>query len=322
MAAARLAHGLVVEAGNRSLEVEFAALDYSDPDQRLYAYRLQGFDPDWVPTPASRRLAAYTNLPPGDYTLQLRSATADGLWDASLNLPVTVRAAWYQNTIVRLLALLLLFALIAALVQLRTLVLRKRQRELERVVAERTAELSQSQEQLEQMAYFDTLTGLPNRRMFNEQLRRLIAAHQRGHGNFALLLIDLDGFKPVNDSLGHAVGDALLVAIAGQLRTLVRETDLAARLGGDEFAILLAQTGDMRSVESTCARIVTKLGEPLIVSGHSVKVGASIGIVPCPTDGASPDELYLAADTALYEAKQAGRNTWRWGKAETYTFTA
>jgi diguanylate cyclase (GGDEF)-like protein len=158
--------------------------------------------------------------------------------------------------------------------------------------------------------------------MFNEYLRRLIAAQQRDQGGFVLLLIDLDGFKPVNDTLGHVVGDALLVAIAGQLRTLVREVDLAARLGGDEFAVLLTQTTDLASIESTCARILTKLGEPMVVAGHSVRVGASIGIVPCPNTGVSADELYRAADTALYEAKQAGRSTWRWGRAEAYTFTA
>jgi diguanylate cyclase (GGDEF)-like protein len=315
------ARGLEVAPSDHSIGVEFAALDFTDPEHRRYAYRLQGFDTDWVETPVSRRLAAYTNLPPGDYTLQLRSATADGQWATPLQVPIHVTAAWFQHGAVRALGLLLALALVVGLVQLRTLMLRRRQGELERLVAERTAELRRSQEQLEQLAYFDALTGLPNRRMFNEHLRRLIATQHRGQGGFALLLIDLDGFKPVNDTLGHAVGDALLASIAAQLRTLVRGTDLAARLGGDEFAVLLSQTTDLVSIESTCARIVTKLGEPLVVLGHSVKVGASVGIVPCPNGGATADELYRAADSALYEAKQAGRSTWRWGRAESYTFT-
>jgi diguanylate cyclase (GGDEF)-like protein len=321
-AAAVAAPGLEVASRDHSLSIEFAALDFVDPEHRRYAYRLQGFDADWVDSPASRRLAAYTNLPPGDYTLQLRSAPADGPWAATLQFPVHVAAAWYQRGMVRAAGALLCLAMFGGLVQLRTLMLRRRQGELERLVAERTAELRHSQEQLKQMAYFDSLTGLPNRRMFNEQLRRLLAAQQRDQGGFALLLIDLDGFKPVNDTLGHAVGDALLAAIGGQLRSLVRENDLAARLGGDEFAVLLTQATDLATIESTCARILTKLSEPLVVAGHSVKVGASIGIVPCPKGSASPDELYRAADTALYEAKQAGRSTWRWGKAESYTFTA
>jgi diguanylate cyclase (GGDEF)-like protein len=321
-AAALSPRGLDVAAQERSLEIEFAALDFADPEHRRYAYRLQGFDADWVETPPTRRLASYTNLPPGDYTLQLRSASPDGQWSEPLNVPVHVRAAWHQHAAVRGLGILLLLGLVIGLVQLRTLFLRKRQVELERLIAERTAELRRSQEQLEQMAYFDSLTGLPNRRMFSEQLRRLIAARARGQGGFALLLIDLDGFKPINDTYGHVVGDALLVAIAGHLRTLVRDTDLAARLGGDEFAVLLSQTTEPSALESTCARIVTKLSEPLIVAGRSLKVGASIGIVPCPHEGITADELYRAADSALYQAKQAGRNTWRWGKADAYTFDA
>lgn len=315
------ASGIVVSARERSLEVEFSAMDYADPEHRLYAYRLQGFDSDWIETPATRRLAAYTNLPPGDYRLQLRSRRNDGPWSEPLALPVQVQAAWYQHDAVRLLGFLALVGLVGGVVQLRTVVLRRRQVELERLVAERTAALQDSQAQLEQMAYFDLLTGLPNRRMFNEQIRRLLASQARGQGEFALLLIDLDGFKPINDTLGHAVGDALLAAIADQLRVLVRETDMAARLGGDEFAVLLTNPGDRAAIESTCARIVTKLGEPLVVAGHSVRVGASIGIVPCPDGGISPDELYRAADTALYQAKQAGRSTWRWGKTEAYSFS-
>lgn len=314
--------GLAIAAQDRSLEVEFAALDFLDPEHRTYGYRLQGFDDQWLDTPASRRLAAYTNLPPGEYSLQLRSADADGQSAPVLELPVHVQAAWHQRGSVRVLGLLIVLGLIAGAINLRTVYLRRHQVELERLIAERTAELRRSQEQLEQMAYFDSLTGLPNRRMFNEHLRRMIASRQRGQGGFALLLIDLDGFKPINDTYGHAIGDALLVAIAGQLRILVRDTDLAARLGGDEFAVLLSQTTELSAIESTCARIVTKLGEPLIVAGRSVKIGASIGIVACPQDGASPDELYRAADTALYQAKQAGRSTWRWGSADTYTFTA
>lgn len=314
--------GLRVPADDRSIEVEFAALDYSDPEHRHYAYRLQGFDRDWIETPVSRRLAAYTNLPPGDYHLQLRSASADGGWTATLDIPVHVHAAWHQQAAVHVLEAALGCGFVLGLIQLRTVFLRKRQGELERLIADRTAELRRSQEQLEQLAYLDPLTGLPNRRAFSEQLRRMIAARQRGQGSFVLLLIDLDGFKPINDTYGHAIGDELLVAIAAQLRTLVRETDMAARLGGDEFAVLLSQPADLHAIESTCARIVTKLGEPVLVAGHSLRVGASIGIVPCPDSGSSPDDLYRAADGALYEAKEAGRCTWRWGKADSYTFTA
>ena len=175
---------------------------------------------------------------------------------------------------------------------------------------------------LEQLADQDPLTPVANRRAFVRELTRMMSFADRYDTVSSMIYFDLNGLKPINDTYGHAIGDALLVAIAAQLRTLVRDTDLAARLGGDEFAILLAQTTELSAIESTCARIVTKLGEPLIVAGRSLKVGASIGIVASPLEGASPDELYRAADTALYQAKQAGRSTWRWGSADTYTFTA
>jgi len=318
--------GLQVQAGDRGFTIEFATLDFADPELRRYAYRLAGFDTDWLETPASRRLAAYTNLPPGDYTLQLRSASADGPWTTPLEVAVHVLPAWYQHAVVRGFAVFLVLALIAGLVQMRLVVLHRRQRdlktrqvELEKLVTERTAELRRSQEYLEKMAYFDTLTGLPNRRMFNDQLRRTVASHVRGQVDFALLLIDLDGFKTVNDTFGHDAGDALLMAIGEHLTGSIRETDLAARLGGDEFGVLLSQPGSREEIEATCQRIIRKLGEPLYVAGKVVRVGASAGIVTGTDDGATPDELYKAADTALYEAKKAGRNTFRWGRVEART---
>jgi diguanylate cyclase (GGDEF)-like protein len=304
--------GVRIDPSDRSLAIEFAALDFDDPHARRYAYRLRGFDAGWVDTPASRRLAAYTNLPPGDYVLQLRSAGLGGPWSAPLEIPVHVQPAWYEYAAVRALAALLVLSLIAGLVHARMLLLRRRQAELESIVAERTAQLRKSQEYLASMAYMDALTQLPNRRMFNDQLRRMIAGSARGQGYFALLLIDLDGFKRVNDSFGHDAGDGVLVAVATRLRALIRETDLAARLGGDEFGVILAQTGDRAMVDTVCARIVKKLREPVVHAGHIIAVGASIGIAGVCDDIGTPEELYKAADAALYEAKRDGRNTWRW----------
>jgi diguanylate cyclase (GGDEF)-like protein len=325
IAAARLlsANDIEVPAGDRSLRVEFAALDFADPEHQRYSYRLRGFDRDWIDTPASQRLAVYTNLPPGDYLLELRSAVADGPWSQPLAVPVHVGPSWYQHNVVRAGAAVLLVALLAALVQLRTVVLRRREHALQLLVAERTAELEQrsdelrrSQEQLEKMAYFDSLTGLPNRRMFNDELRRLIAQSMRGQGDFVLLLVDLDGFKQVNDVQGHYAGDALLVAVAQRLAALMRETDRVARLGGDEFAVLLTHTCRPDAVEVACARMLAKLGEPMVLAGQTVQISASIGVAPYPYAGPTADNLYKAADVALYQAKRAGRNTWRWSAAE------
>ena len=310
---------LQIDARDRSLLVEFSALDFADPGHDRYSYRLVGFDSDWVATPNSRRLASYTNLPPGDYTLQVRMAGPDGRWLPPLQRAVHVQPAWYQQTGLRIAAAIAVMLLLVGLVQLRTLYLRQRQRELQRLVAERTAELEQrgvelrhSQRQLEQMAYFDSLTGLPNRRMFNDELRRLIARSLRAQGDFALLLVDLDGFKQVNDVDGHDAGDALLVAVAERLRNLIRETDSVARLGGDEFAVLLPRTEADSGIEATCQRMIATLSEPLVLDGRTIQATASIGVAVCPQEGTTPDGLYKSADLALYEAKRAGRNTWRW----------
>jgi diguanylate cyclase (GGDEF)-like protein len=200
--------------------------------------------------------------------------------------------------------------------------LHQRIRDLEGLVDERTQAIARREEELARLAYFDPLTGLPNQRMFREQLRRLIAGRRRGQGGFTMLLIELDGFREIQAAFGAAVGDALLSALGEQLRGLLRGNDTAARLGGNEFAVLLGQTTEPAAIESACARIVAKLGEPLLVAGHQLNVGASVGVVPCPTGDASPDELWRAADGALNEAKQAGPSTWRWGTAESYTFTA
>jgi diguanylate cyclase (GGDEF)-like protein len=307
-----LSSGLTVGSQDRSFAIEFAALDFTDPEQRHYAYRLQGFDKDWLETPTSRRVASYTNLPPRDYILQLRSAGAGNEWSTPLDIAVHVQPAWYEYGAARALAAIIALLLIVGLVQVRTTLVLRRQRELESIVAERTAQLQRNQEYLERMAYIDVLTELPNRRVFNDDLRRFISGCERGQGDFALLLIDLDGFKSINDTVGHDAGDAVLVEVAVRLRTLIRETDLVARLGGDEFGLVLAQPRNMSAVDSTCARIIKNLNEPITLADRVVVIGASIGVAKAAGGHTTPDEIYKAADMALYEAKKAGRNTWRW----------
>lgn len=318
---ARPAHDHVTTAvtippAKRDVLVEFVALDYFAPEKNKYEHRLVGYDAQWVASDPSRRLAAYTNLPPGRHMLELRAAGHDGIWSSPLRIPLDVVPNWFETTWFKLLAgtagvlLLLVFA------QARTAYLRRRQRALEAIVAERTRQLAASQRELEKIAYFDSLTGLANRRLFNDELRRLCAHSRRSGTGFALLLIDLDKFKHVNDTLGHDAGDALLVAVARALEQSVRETDRVARLGGDEFAILLPEVNADECLARVCERIFGKLSQPAQHQGQRLQPLASVGAAICPVDGQTPDELYKSADLALYAAKGAGRNGWRRYKAD------
>jgi diguanylate cyclase (GGDEF)-like protein len=308
---------VTVRPDRNSLAVEFSALDYSAPDHNIYRYRLAGFDRDWTQTDAGHRVAAYTNLPPGMYSLLLQVADRSGAWTGHVtSLPINVLPAWFETQWFKLVVLLIAVLMIVCIVQSRTVFLRRRQHELERQVAERTAELSASQTQLERFAYFDTLTALPNRRAFNDALQRLASDATRHGRPFSLLLVDLDGFKQVNDSLGHQAGDEVLSIAASRLRAEMREGDFVARLGGDEFAALLDMPGDESGTGLVCDRIVSGMAAPMRIGGAQVTIGASIGAALFPMHGGSQDELYRRADLALYQAKRAGRGRWEWFKEE------
>ena len=161
-----------------------------------------------------------------------------------------------------------------------------------------------------ELAQIDALTGLPNRAVFLEQLEAAVDLGARPRGDsFSVLMLDLDRFKNVNDSLGHAAGDALLREVANRLRSTLRGGDLLARLGGDEFAIIQAGSDDQRkgSVE-LAARICRTIAEPFVLLGREVEVGASIGIATVPEHGHDLEQLLKKADLALYRSKSAGRN--------------
>lgn len=160
---------------------------------------------------------------------------------------------------------------------------------------------------IEQLAHFDSLTGLPNRGLLEDRLARAFALARRGGSPMAVLLFDLDGFKAVNDGLGHAAGDALLVAVAQRARECVRDSDTAGRLGGDEFLVLLPGT-DREGARLVAAKLLEALARPFPLGARTVRVSASIGGSFLPGSAAGPDELVREADGALYESKREGRN--------------
>lgn len=169
-----------------------------------------------------------------------------------------------------------------------------------------------TEEQLEKLAYFDSLTELPNRLLFRDRLSQEIAAARRHNFKVALLFIDLDRFKYVNDNLGHAAGDELLQIVAQRIKETVRDSDTVSRLGGDEFTVIIPDIEHEEQVSGVAQKIIAVLGETMSLRGQAVHIGASIGIAIFPNDGENIDQLNQHADMALYKAKDEGRNNFQY----------
>ncbi|MBA4175201.1 MAG: GGDEF domain-containing protein [Leptothrix sp. (in: Bacteria)] len=332
-----------VPADANSLTVEFAALDYSAPERNRYAHRLLGFDADWVPGDARHRQASYSNLPPGDYVLQVLGSNREGVFgDGMLALPVQVQAAWHQTALFRVAAVLAALALLYAVVHLRTRTLQKRRRELQRLVDERTTSLqavslaltekSRALEEksrvLERASISDPLTGLHNRRFLTEHIEGLLAASQRRavdrpqrpgepvDTDTLFFMIDVDHFKRVNDELGHAAGDAVLVQLAQRLRVAMRESDNLVRWGGEEF-LAVAHDTDRARADELAERIRASVADhPFrLADGRRLSMTCSVGHACWPVLPKHPQALdWLGvvdlADIGLMAAKRLGRNIW------------
>ncbi len=340
--AAHLAAGaapVTVDPAANSLSAEFTALDYSAPERNRYSYRLLGYDKAWIETDAKHRVASYTNLPPGRYTLQLRGSNRDGQWsEHQLNLPVQVQPAWHQTLAFRVLAVLLALAGLWVVERQRTRFLRRQQAELERKVSERTAELErlsnalqEKSRVLELSAISDPLTGLRNRRFLTQHIDGVVGASlrraQQARNDTAarppavdsdnvFLLIDVDHFKAVNDQHGHAAGDAVLVQFSLRLQQVMRDSDYLVRWGGEEF-LAVARDTDRSRAEDLAERIRAVVADtPFeLESGVALTITCSIGFACLPFAPASPralgwQDVVKLADIALFAAKRAGRNAW------------
>jgi len=168
-----------------------------------------------------------------------------------------------------------------------------------------------AEDEIEHMAHFDLLTGLPNRPLLYDRMGIALKSAQRNKQLLAVFFLDLDGFKDVNDSLGHEAGDQVLIEVAHRLEQCVRGSDTVARLGGDEFVLVLSSTSDPEASETIATKIITALSEPILFNDHPCSVGASIGIAIYPKDGETQDTLLSKADAAMYVAKENGKNTYR-----------
>ena len=172
----------------------------------------------------------------------------------------------------------------------------------------------QAEEKIQQMAYHDSLTGLPNRKLFSDRLGIALAQAQRNQKGVALIMLDLDNFKDVNDTLGHDVGDLLLKATAERLSAALRESDTVARFGGDEFALILSDLKGIEDALQVAQKIVDGFRKPFLIDIHQLIVTTSIGIAVYPNDGTDEGILLKNADQAMYQAKQTGRDRYQFYK--------
>ncbi len=441
----RLEPTLALPPQERSFSVVLAALDYADPVKLRYAYQLQGFDPAWIQAPSDSRVASYSNLGPGTYTLKARATNRSGFWSPNeRHIQITVMPAWWQTPWAYGAGALLGLGLLYGVVRLRTRNLMVRQAALERKVFERTSELQsaalqlqlaakvfsharegivitdaaglildvnetftsitgysreevlghppgmlksglhgpdfydamwrdlteqgfwsgelwnkrknreiypqlltisavrdhnrtvqqyvglfsditkrkQLEEQVRQMAYSDYLTNLPNRRILDDRLAQAIAASHRTGLYGALMFLDLDNFKSLNDTHGHEVGDLLLLEVARRLKACVREMDTIARFGGDEFVVMLTELNtDKAQARDKAAKVaeqirlrlaetyvlnVAHLNRPQATVQHTCT--ASIGVAFFGDRQGGRESVIASADAAMYQAKSEGRN--------------
>lgn len=303
---------VVLPPGSAPLSIRYTAMTLNNADRVRFRYRMEGITRDWVDAGRSRE-ASFPALPHGSYRFRV-AASIDGThWsEADAALSVTVRPYLYQTTWFRAVALLAVLGGIAALFRLRTRNLRARNLEMERLVRERTEELRLANEHLSRLSFVDALTGLANRRCFDETLDKEWRRAGRLHMPLALVMADVDGFKLYNDALGHPAGDRCLAAVAEVfLQSLGRAGDLAARYGGEEFVVLIPAADHATALavaeELRAACEALALVHPASPVGPVVTL--SLGVASCiPSDQTSAAALVAQADAALYRAKQEGRN--------------
>jgi diguanylate cyclase (GGDEF)-like protein len=280
----------------RALAFDIAILSYRNRNRTAYRARMDGLEGDWLPLRHLGELR-YTNLPAGDLQLLLQPVNESGIWGATITLPIHVRPPFWMTLWFRLGGLLFLLAAAVGVYRWRTLLLRRRNRELEKEVGKRTAEL-------EYLATYDPLTALFNRRAILAFLERQLKPERGSNRQLGCIMIDLNRFKQVNDTLGHAAGDQVLREMAARIQECLRQGDALGRLGGDEFLVVLPGTdaGALHTVEGRISGLICQAGEGDAV----VTVTAACGAVEVPTGNTAAAATILAqADELLYQVKRA-----------------
>ena len=400
--------GTEIPPDSRTLEFHYTTTTFKTPDKLRFRYRLEGFDKDWIDAQA-RRIAYYTNVPPGHYRFRVQVFDGEGVPGREAALLIRVKPLFYQTFIFwAFVAITILAALWAAhlwrvrmvrasaerfkvlfdrnlagvyrarvdgrildcntaclgilgvasreelsnrsifdfyansgeaeavvrrlheegavsgvetalrrsdgrpmwVLQNINLAKENGQEILEATVID-LSDRKEAEEKIRYLAYHDGLTGLPNRALFKDRLALAVAHAERRGRKAAVLFLDLDRFKLINDTLGHTIGDHLLQGLAERLKQCVREEDSVARVGGDEFTILLMDLGRPADAMVVAQKILDAVARPMTVDGHELYTTCSIGIAMSPNDGVDAETLLKNADNALYRAKEAGKNNYQ-----------
>jgi diguanylate cyclase (GGDEF)-like protein len=294
-----------IPPGKGNIEIDYTAISFLQVNKMQFAYRLVGFDADWVDA-GNRRAAFYTNLPPRSYRFQVIACNGDGVWNRSgAAFSFILRPYFTQTALFRWLIVAGSLLLVAGIFILLLFRAKKRERKLERLVDERTA-------QLKHLARYDGLTDLANHRTFYEIFHKEWGVAIREKKPLALIALDIDFFKAYNDSQGHPEGDECLRKVAAAIRAhSKRPADLAARTGGEEFFLLLPGTdrNGAMALAASLRQAVEELAIPHSSSPVAAVVTVSIGVAATIPDGGQDANHFIAlADQALYRAKHLGRN--------------
>ena|GEM_PF-3124498 len=293
---------------SRQFEFHYTGLSFTAPEKVHFKYQLVGFDQDWVDA-GTRRVAYYTNIPPGSYRFRVAACNNDGVWnEQGATVSFALRPAFYNTGWFYALVATAIVFISALVYRLRIRRLQVREKELVALVDERTHEIERERNEAEHLAYHDTLTQLPNRLLYIDRLELAIGRAQRRGEQLAVLFLDLDRFKNINDSLGHSVGDQLLLAVAHRLQSGVRQTDTVARFGGDEYTLLLETVASPQDADRLARKIVEWMHAPFTIDSHELVVTTSVGLALYPDDGVEAETLLKNADAAMYRAKELGRN--------------
>ncbi len=324
----------------RDITFEFSALDFIAPTKNRYRYRLEGLESGWTEVDANRRRARYTNLDPGHYYFHVLGANNEGVWnEEGIGMGLTVLSPWWMTWWARTLMAGIAGLLVYAFIYWRLKATQHQQKQLRVMVTEKTRELEESnryatdlnaelerrveqrtqqltveaserrlaEDKLYHMAFHDALTGLPNRAWLLQKLETLMAERQSGGSTFALMFLDGDRFKQVNDTHGHLLGDRLLIAVADRLRHFNTEHYHAIRLGGDEFNLLIDTISGEEELLSLAQQVVDLFEEPFFIEQQHLHFKVSMGMVLCDETHTKPEHVLRDADIAMYRAKANGR---------------